>query len=332
MLVGAARASVALTLRPAAFGALAFAAGCATRSPIALPAHGLPDEHELAHTPFFPDAGHHCGPAALATVLSERGVAVRPGDLVEQVFLPARGGSLQLEMLGAARRAGVVAVRIPGELPALLHELAAGNPVVVLQNLGLAALPIWHYAVAVGYTLRRGELVLRSGPQRRQRIDLGLFDRSWADAGRWGFVVMPVGVWPASAGVQEAVEACIGFERVAAPADALRCYGGAVQRWPGELALRIGLGNTAYANGNRILAADSFETAARRHRSAPAWINLGRTLLAAGLPESAWRVALEAEYLDDAVWRAETTALLRDASAGRGAASRVQPNFSSSRR
>ena len=300
----------------AGLAAVALGAGCAARGPLLMvPAAGLPPEAELVHTPFFPDTAYHCGPAALAMVLAERGLPILPADLVQQVFLPARQGSLQLEMLGAARRAGVVPVRIPGELPVLLAEIAAGNPVVVLQNLGLAARPVWHYAVAIGYSLLRREIVLRSGPQHRQRLELGVFESTWADGDRWSFVVMPVGVWPATVEVQQVVDACIGFERVAPPDDALRTYSSAVQQWPDELALRIGLGNTAYASGNHILAADSFETAAREHRSAAAWINLGRTLLAAGLPESAWRVALEAEYIDDPAWRAETTSLLRDARA-----------------
>ncbi len=324
----------AVTRRPAALAAAVLGAGCATGGALPLPLSpgALPGEHELAHTPFFPDTGYHCGPAALATVLGERGLPVRPDDLVEQVFLPARQGSLQVEMLGAARRSGVVPVLIPGELPALLGELAAGNPVVVLQNLGLAALPVWHYAVAIGYSLPRRELVLRSGAQSRQRLDLGLFEGTWADGGRWAFVVMPVGEWPATAEPSQVVEACIGFERSAPPALAMRSYASAVQHWPAELALRIGLGNTAYAAGNRVLAADSFETAARQHRSAAAWINLGRTLLAADLPESAWRVALEAEYLDDPAWRSETTALLRDARPGLAAGAPIQMNPSSSHR
>jgi hypothetical protein len=75
----------------------------------------------------------------------------------------------------------------------------------------------------------------------------------------------------------------------------------------------MGLGNTAFAAGDKVLAAVSFQTAAAKHRSAPAWINLARTLLDADLPDSAWRVALEAEYLNDPAWRAETTEVLREA-------------------
>jgi hypothetical protein len=32
-----------------------------------------------------------------------------------------------------------------------LREVAAGNPVLVLQNLSFAWAPVWHYAVVMGY-------------------------------------------------------------------------------------------------------------------------------------------------------------------------------------
>ncbi len=72
-------------------------------------------------------------------------------------------------MIGAARRHGRVAYVIssPEEL---LVEVAAGNPVIVLQNLGLSWVPVWHYAVVIGYdgdadmvTLHSGETPGKSG-------------------------------------------------------------------------------------------------------------------------------------------------------------------------
>ncbi len=292
-------------------------AGCAT--PIEGLPTGLPDSVEHEATPFFPQTAYQCGPAALATALGAVGIGASPERLAEQVFLPARQGSLQIELIGGARRAGAVATVLPRSMPALLRELAAGQVVVVLQNLGLDIAPVWHYAVVVGYGLSRQELLLRSGTERRQRMSLATFDLTWARGDRWAIAVLPPGRWPATAAPRAVVEAAIGFERNAPPAQALQAYASAHQRWPGELALAMGIGNTAYAAGQRVLAAEAFADAARRFRSAPAWINLGRTLLAADLPDSAWRVALEAEYLADPAWRGETTALLRDAAARRRA-------------
>ncbi|HKB52378.1 MAG TPA: hypothetical protein VKD22_00145, partial [Ramlibacter sp.] len=86
-------------------------AGCAQLVPqtIALRTgwpKGVPQTVELRNVPFFPQKEYECGPAALATVLASSGVAVTPDPLVKDVYLPARRGSLQLEMLAAARRYG----------------------------------------------------------------------------------------------------------------------------------------------------------------------------------------------------------------------------------
>jgi hypothetical protein len=96
----------------------------------------LPRQHELTETPFFPQELYHCGPAALATALNAIDVKVSPDQLVPEVYIPSRKGSLQIEMLAAARRHGALAVKIEPELGAVLKEIAAGNVVVVMQNGG----------------------------------------------------------------------------------------------------------------------------------------------------------------------------------------------------
>jgi hypothetical protein len=52
------------------------------------------------------------------------------------------------------------------EVTALAAELAAGRPVLVLQNLGLERAPVWHYAVVDG--IDQGDVILRSGTQQRR--------------------------------------------------------------------------------------------------------------------------------------------------------------------
>ncbi|MFT3858674.1 MAG: hypothetical protein QM742_14630 [Aquabacterium sp.] len=66
----------------------------------------LPLRVALSATPFFPQTALQCGPAALATVMGASGLDVSPEALIPQVFVPGRGGSLQIEMLAAARRHG----------------------------------------------------------------------------------------------------------------------------------------------------------------------------------------------------------------------------------
>jgi hypothetical protein len=105
-----------------------------------------------------------------------------------------------------------MAVTVEPALDALLAEVAAGHPVLVLQNLGLDWLPRWHYAVVIGYDLERQELVLRSGTERRRITPFGVFLNTWDRAERWGIVVLPPQTLPARARPGPWLEAASGLE------------------------------------------------------------------------------------------------------------------------
>lgn len=270
--------------------------GCAVQTPrlLADPPADLPRRVELAQTPFFPQEEYQCGPAALATALSAAGLPVRPEALVDQVFLPAREGSLQLEMLAGSRRQGAVATRIPGSLAALMRETAAGNPVVVLQNLGLSWVPFWHYAVVIGYDLDEGNFVLRSGTTERLEIAFRTFEHTWDRSQRWGFVALPPGELPETATEDEATRALVAFERNAPPDAAARAYLVGLRRWPDSLVLAMGLGNARHAAGDLDGAEQAFRNAAERHESAAAFNNHARVLLELGRRDEARRAAQQA--------------------------------------
>lgn len=293
--------------------ALTWLPGCAVQTAAlqATPPAGLPRNAELTATPFFAQTEYQCGPAALATALGVVGIEAAPATLADEVFLPARGGSLQAEMLAGARRHGAVATLIPGTVEAVLRELAAGHVVVVMQNLGLSWWPVWHYAVVVGYDLDAGEVHLRSGSTQRDSLRLRTFEHTWARSGFWAFVALPPGEWPATAQARAAVEAALGFERVATSAQALRTYESALQRWPDELALAVGLGNAAYASGDKPRAAVVFRQAAQRHDSGAAWVNLGTVLLELGQRDEA--IAAARHALHDAAWGEAARAVLTQA-------------------
>ena len=264
---------------------------------------------ELTDTPFFAQTEYQCGPAALATVLGAAGLPASPEQLGAEVFLPARTGSLQIEMIAGARRQGAVATRLPRRLDALLREVRAGHPVVVLQNLGLSWYPLWHYAVLVGYDVSAGEVILRSGTTRRESLPMRTFEHTWTRAGAWAFVALPPDVLPHEAEQAEVVEASVGFERAAAPAQAIVAYRAALERWPDNLSLSMGLGNSLYASGDKRAAAEVFRAAAQRHRSAPAWINLAETLIDLGEHGAALQAARAAAEVDDAAWRERAQAV-----------------------
>lgn len=281
---------------------LAALCGCAAQTAAlrAAPPADLSPTAELAATPFFPQTDNFCGPAALATALGAIGVPADPRDLASQVFLPAREGTLQPEMLAGARRHGAVATRLPGMLDALVHEVASGHAVVVLLNLGLSFAPRWHYAVVVGYDLPAGDVLMRSGETRRDRIAMRTFEHTWARSGHWAFVVTRPGSWPSTASARDAVEAAVGFERSATPAQALAVYESGLARWPDSLPLAIGLGTSAHASGDAARAIEVFRAAGERHGSGAAWINLAEVLRESGRGEEANEAARRA--LADPNW------------------------------
>lgn len=243
----------------------------------------LPRKHELTATPFFPQALYHCGPAALATALNAVDIKVSPDQLAPEVYIPSRKGSLQIEMLAAARRHGALAVKIPPELGAVLKEISASNVVVVMQNLGLSWAPSWHYAVVVGYDLDNELVWLRSGTFERFEMTLSTFQRTWARSQYWAFVALKPGELPASAGVDAVISALVSFEKTAGAAQALSAYAAAAKRWPDNLVLLTGLGNSAFVSGDLSGAAAAFRNAIAAHpESAVAYNNLANVQLAQG--------------------------------------------------
>lgn len=262
-----------------AAGALALA-GCAalplpTASAPPLPARSV----ELQQVPFFPQQEYQCGPAALAMALGAAGRKATPEQLVPQVYLPGREGSLQPEMAATARRQGMVAYPVEGGLESLYAEVAAGTPVVVLQNLALPWIPRWHYAVVVGFDRARREIILRSGQERRLVMPLDVFDRTWERSGRWALAVLPPERLPATADEGRYLDAVLALEKAKQRRATRAAYATATRAWPDSLVAWMGLGNASYALGDLSQAERAFREATQRHpQSAAAFNNLAHVL------------------------------------------------------
>jgi hypothetical protein len=291
----------------AAIVALGALAACSTpRVPRLGQEGGLPARAEVASVPFHPQTENSCGPAALAMVLGWSGVPVEPNDLAEQVFTPGREGSLGHDLVAAARRTDRLALPVHGLEP-LLAELAAGHPVLVLQNLGLDWYPQWHYAVAIGYDLEAGTLTLHSGEEAGQVMPLTTFARTWQRAEQWALVVLPPDSLPATADATSVLRAAAGLEQAGRYEAAGAAYAAALGRWPDSLAALIGLGNARYAAGHLAAAEAAFRTAVSFHpREAAAWNNLAHVLAEKGDLSEARAAAKRAVDLggnDAAVYR-----------------------------
>lgn len=264
----------------------------------AAPPPGLAPRVELGAVPFHVQEDFLCGPAALAMVFNAAGAPGDVASLTPQVYLPGRKGSLQAEMLGATRRNGLVAWRVAPRLDSLLAEIAAGNPAVVLLNLGPRLFPVWHYAVVVGYDLEAGEVFLRSGRRERVAYPLGFFEFLWQDAGHWAMLALAPGRVPATAGEADFAAAVAALERVGRLQEARAAYRALLERWPDSLTGLIGLGNTEYALGDPAAAERAFRRAVAAHPGvAPAHNNLAHALAALGRMEEAEAAARRAVAL-----------------------------------
>lgn len=234
--------------------------GCATRGPLLESASRVV---ELDGTPFFPQARHECGPAALATVLGASSVAVTPEELEKRVYLPGRKGSLQIEMQAAPRAYGRLSYRLAPELSAIEQELEARRPVLVLHNYGLPFWPRWHYAVVVGYDGPKDRLMLRSGTKRRQVMSAANFMRAWDNGGRWALVMLQPGELPAMPDPRRYLESAAAFEGVSTPADAWQVFDAAARQWPGDALPLIGRGTASYRARDLRKAVEDYRAALR---------------------------------------------------------------------
>jgi len=272
---------------PALFlsGALA---GCANIPPSVSDYGPVTSPLELVNTPFYPQERFQCGPAALMTVLTASGVNTTLDAVSSKVYVPGREGSLQSEMLAAARAAERVPYVLVPELASITAELATGRPVVVLQNLGVSWAPQWHYAVVVGVDIDRDEMILRSGTDERRVTRTPVFLRTWKRSDFWAVSVLRPGELPANADRDRYVEAVAGLEQTGHALAARDAWQAGLSRWPDDEVVLFGLANTEYALGNYSNAEQNYREILRNDNSSLiAYNNLAMTLLALGRNEEA---------------------------------------------
>ena len=191
-------------------------------------------------------------------------------------------------MLASARRRDRLPYELPPTSDAIVSQLAAGIPVLVLQKLGAGPWPGWHYAVVIGYDVERQVFLLRSG-----------YGAAAGDAG--GEVPRDVGpsrplgdrraAARPDAGAPDAgryVEAAAALEAVGHIDAARVAYQAAAIRWPRDALPRLALGNVALARGDLAAAESDYRRAIELDRgNAAAHNNLAEVLLRRGCVSAA---------------------------------------------
>jgi hypothetical protein len=259
---------------------------------------GVPRQVELTQVPFYPQDDYQCGPAALAEAMTYAGSPVQPEALVPEVWLPQRKGSLQLEMLAAPRRHGLATYKLQPRYADLLREVAAGHPVIVLQDVGmmLPFLPEWHYAVVNGFDYETGTIYLRSGKEMRQQMPFSYFERTWMKGNYWAMVVTRPDQIPATATEDRWLDSLLGLARSGDPQSTVTGYRAALARWPDSLPAAVGLANALHASGQLEESAGVLRTALSHHPQSVILLNnLAQTLSDQGHNQEALALIQKAE-------------------------------------
>jgi tetratricopeptide (TPR) repeat protein len=128
-----------------------------------------------------------------------------------------------------------------------------------MQNLGAKLLPIWHYAVVVGYLPDERQFVLRSGDKQRLLMSSRKLIRTWQRADSWAIVALQPGNLPANASAERYLRSVASIEAVGDSANAITAYRKATKEWPQNDLAWLGLGNASYAEGNLHSARSAYQ-------------------------------------------------------------------------
>ncbi len=163
---------------------------------------------------------------------------------------------------------------------------------IILQNMGPAWLPVWHYAVVIGYDATREILILRSGTTARKIMNFGVFEKTWARSDYWGILILQPTRLPAVAEEKKYLAAVLGLEKAGQYRAAAAGYRTALTRWPTSLVAHMGLGNSYYALRELQNAERVFKKTMRLHPDAgSAYNNLAQVLMEQGrYPEALARI------------------------------------------
>jgi ABC-type bacteriocin/lantibiotic exporter with double-glycine peptidase domain len=169
-------------------GALLFApGGCAVgvgkvAGSVRVPEASARLSRVIPGVPFLPQEEDTCGPSSLAMVLGFLGKKVDTSEIVRETRTGGLKGTLITDLTAAARRRGVAAEIADLDLQRLRERIIAGDPVILLVDLGVWTWSRPHYLVAYGWTPEG--VVAHSGRDQGKVIPFSTLDAQWAKMGR----------------------------------------------------------------------------------------------------------------------------------------------------
>jgi ABC-type bacteriocin/lantibiotic exporter with double-glycine peptidase domain len=155
------------------------------QSPPATP----PPSHTIRGVPLADYRANWCGPAALAAVLQFYGVSVTAADIAKEIYLPGYRGTLNLDLLLYARKAGFDVWAGEGDAEKVKKAVARGRPVICMVRSRGRVVDRNHFVVIRGYDSLRRTWLLDDGTGKEVARRMLDFEKDWRDCGHWMLVV-----------------------------------------------------------------------------------------------------------------------------------------------
>ena len=170
-------------------GALFVSGGCAAGRPATGPSSPgavLSGARVIEGVPFLPQEEETCGPSSLAMLLRFHGKEAIVRELVDETRTAGLRGTLITDLAAAARRRGIHAEVVDLDLSGLRRRILAGEPAILLVDLGTWVWSRPHYLVAYGVTSEG--IVAHSGRAEAVVLPFDTLEAQWAKMGHLAIV------------------------------------------------------------------------------------------------------------------------------------------------
>jgi len=243
----------------------------------------------------YPQEAYFCGPASLATLLTNQNIEFVYGDVVGTTFTPELLGTLQIEMKATARRYGLIPYELTAGLSPVLSEVSHDTPVLVLFNLGLPLVPTWHYAIVTGFD-KADKKVFLSAPNGKQTwMSFEDFEMFAKRGGNWSIVALKPPLLPIASSEEQMVQAIIDMYDIGHKEQAKRAALNFVSIYPTSTLGSVMLANMYLDMRNYLSATAEYKRAIVLKPHDPVLLNnLAQSLLKENKLQEAKLYALEA--------------------------------------
>lgn len=275
--------------------ALVFFTGCASKNYDYLSSDKSIVESKKLVLAIYPQEDYFCGPSSMATLLTHEHIEFVYADVIGNTFTPQLKGSLQLEMKATARHYGLIPYEINPNIAAVLTEVSNNRPVLVLFNLGLDSLPVWHYSVVTGFNKASKEIFLTGAKNNQTWMTFDEFERFFNRGGSWAIIALKPPLLPVASSEKEMIKAIADMAEVGYKDQAKQTATNYVKQHPLSFLGSMMLANINYDMQDYLNASAEYKRALVLKPNDPIVLNnLAQSLLKENKLSEAKRYALEA--------------------------------------